>query len=463
MRVLPMKSKRSYILKLIPYIVLTLVGVPIAGMTFNEGLKISGYKTIPVEVVGTGSMYPSLFWSTVEGGPEDESKSVVQEYRTTPHLYKYFRGLNFAGNNFFSRKLAHGDMVAFKNSKTREILTTDNKDQENGFIKRVIALAGDTVELRDGFVYINNILIQEPYVYSPRSTYGGTTLKDCEKLIVPTGSLFVLGDNRKVSSDSRFELGVINDADVEFVLPYNEQKIYHSLYRDTSKDDALLGQPTLSATEFVNLVNAKRISLNLPKLKESTGLNKSSALRGDKLLLDENTNYSMQQALEKVGYSNIVLGEFVSRGRFTAKELLDNLLYQPGSTKQILNNEYSDLGVSAVTREIAGCPTQIIVGHLGGYIPATYDRSTINSWVELKSNLTEIIPTWEKAIGYNNLDQQKLSTLLSILRTRQSLATEIVDVMNKKEWFTKNQQERIEQDKLEANKAESLAKELNKE
>ena len=458
-----MKAKPFSFFKVLPFIIVTLIGVPIVGMALNEAAQLVGYKTVPVEVVGTGSMYPSLYWSTTEGGPEDESIKVVEEYRTTPLLYRNFQGISILGKTYFKRNIGYGDMVAFKNEKTREILSKDNKDPNNGFIKRVIALAGDTVELRDGFVYLNNVSLQEPYIATPRSTYGGTTLKECKKILVPEGSLFVLGDNRKVSSDSRFELGLISVGDISYILPYDKQQIYRTLYRDASKDAELLGQPTLSSTEFVTLVNEERKKLKLKPLKENLALNKSSEFRGGNLLKDENTPISMQQSMSQAGYTNIVLGEFVSRGRFTAKELVDNLLYQAGSTKQILSNEYNDLGIKAVTGQVDSCPTQIIVGHLGGYVPAVYDESTLKNWIELRDNLKEVIPTWERAQGHNTVDQEKLSKLLSILRGRASLADEIITVINQKNWLTKSQEDRIKQDEKNASLAEALAKELNKE
>jgi len=63
------------------------------------------------------------------------------------------------------------------------------------YIKRVIALPGETVEIKDGFVYINGKPLSEPYVLDPPRY----TMKQLE---VPKGYCFVLGDNRDNSNDS---------------------------------------------------------------------------------------------------------------------------------------------------------------------------------------------------------------------------------------------------------------------
>jgi hypothetical protein len=98
---------------------------------------------------------------------------------------------------------------------------------------------------------------------------------------------------------------------------------------------------------------------------------------------------------------------------------------------------------------------------LGGYIPPSYDASVIENWTKLKSNLGDVIPTWEKAQGYNGIDQTKLSELLSILYRRQNLAEEILGTISKNAWLSDDQQSRIKADETDSHRAEQLASELN--
>jgi len=63
------------------------------------------------------------------------------------------------------------------------------------FIKRIIALPGDEIEIREGTVYVNDLALDEPYINSPPSY----NLAEEE---IPDGEYFVLGDNRNNSNDS---------------------------------------------------------------------------------------------------------------------------------------------------------------------------------------------------------------------------------------------------------------------
>ena len=81
-----------------------------------------------------------------------------------------------------------GDIIIFK--------YPDNEKQT--FVKRIIGLPGDTVEIKGGVTYINGEVLDEPYL---RETPAD---KDFGPYIVPEDSYFVMGDNRNNSSDSRY-------------------------------------------------------------------------------------------------------------------------------------------------------------------------------------------------------------------------------------------------------------------
>jgi signal peptidase I len=98
------------------------------------------------------------------------------------------------------REIRRGDIVVFK-----------YPDQpERDFIKRVIGLPGETIELRDKRVYVNGNSLDEPYVHflDPSQASSEVTSFDVRKrygpVTVPAEQYFVMGDNRDNSEDSRY-------------------------------------------------------------------------------------------------------------------------------------------------------------------------------------------------------------------------------------------------------------------
>jgi signal peptidase I len=127
-------------------------------------------------------------------------RQVVQNYRIESHSMEP----NFYEGEFvLVSKLAYrlgeperGNVVVFQNP---------NNAAED-YIKRVIGLPGDTVEVVGDTILINGEELPQPYVHNanPEGTYFGP-------LVVPDGTIFVMGDNRPRSSDSR-AIGPIDES-----------------------------------------------------------------------------------------------------------------------------------------------------------------------------------------------------------------------------------------------------------
>ena len=119
-------------------------------------------------------------------------------------------GTILVGDHLFMDKLLYGPEIPLVHWRLPALKTIHRgdiivfrypKDPSETFLKRVAATGGDRLEIRDGVLYVNSQPVQEPYavhhapVHSPEESWGPT--------VVPEGKLFVMGDNRDNSSDSR--------------------------------------------------------------------------------------------------------------------------------------------------------------------------------------------------------------------------------------------------------------------
>lgn len=105
------------------------------------------------------------------------------------------------GDHFIANKLIyqfnkpeHGDIIIFPFPKKPQQL----------YIKRVVGISGDNVEMRTNKVYLNGKEIKEKFTTSSRANVGSSEHETFGPITVPENALFVLGDNRDHSYDSRF-------------------------------------------------------------------------------------------------------------------------------------------------------------------------------------------------------------------------------------------------------------------
>ena len=114
----------------------------------------------PVKVEGT-SMLPRL---------EDQDRLFINKF-----VYRF-------------EDISRGDVIVFNYPR----------DPEKSYIKRVIALPGDRLSIDDGRVFVNGVLLKEPYVPKRYSD-----VRSLAAMTLPPHQYFVMGDHRSISSDSR--------------------------------------------------------------------------------------------------------------------------------------------------------------------------------------------------------------------------------------------------------------------
>ncbi len=116
------------------------------------------------------------------------------------------------GDNVWSEKVSY----YFRDIEPGDIVTFNDPEIPNRtLIKRVIATGGQTVDLLDGVVYVDGVALDEPYTQgkpsAPLKTASGIEIT--YPYTVPAGDIWVMGDNRTNSADSRY-FGPIDEASV---------------------------------------------------------------------------------------------------------------------------------------------------------------------------------------------------------------------------------------------------------
>lgn len=148
--------------------------------------------------------------------------SMLPTYRNNEIIQEY--------NLLKCDEIKSGDIVVFDPYKVPNY-KNNNKDKPNvedkSFVKRVIGIEGDEIVI-NGDVYVNMVKIDEPYLATKGATWGWKEnsnegfVKTYIPIIVPRDFLFVLGDNREGSSDSR-DFGFVPISAVKSFIPLEKQ------------------------------------------------------------------------------------------------------------------------------------------------------------------------------------------------------------------------------------------------
>ncbi len=94
----------------------------------------------------------------------------------------------------YYRTFKRGDVVVFRPTAEYVKCSGQSNAEHQALIKRIVAVEGDLVEIKDGYLYVNEQIQQEEYVNE-------LTNYHFKRSVVPPGCVFVLGDNRNHSLD----------------------------------------------------------------------------------------------------------------------------------------------------------------------------------------------------------------------------------------------------------------------
>ena len=189
-------------------------------IAFVLALLVRYYIGTPT-IVKMPSMYPTL--------KQDQRLILNRWCRTIKEMPSRGDIITFeaptSDSYIFSKDFNPNDVVAkYSNEKTKildKFIYNVLEVNKASYIKRVIALPGEHLQIKDGKVYINDVELQEDYL-QPQIT---TSTENCPfyDLVVPENCVFVMGDNRNHSSDSRsYKVGLISEDQIigkaEFIV-----------------------------------------------------------------------------------------------------------------------------------------------------------------------------------------------------------------------------------------------------
>lgn len=140
-------------------------------------------------------------------------------------VFQFLIGFSFIKGESMEPTLRDGELVLYvrtvRQYETGDVVSVRIPSGEY-YVKRVIATGGDTIDLKDGQVYLNGNVLDEPYISQITKEQEGTVRYP---LTIEEGQVFVMGDNREASMDSR-TFGVVGERQIKGKLLLHAGKYY---------------------------------------------------------------------------------------------------------------------------------------------------------------------------------------------------------------------------------------------
>ena len=215
-------------------------------------------------------------------------------------------------------------------------------------------------------------------------------------------------------------LGIISLVACAFIGLYIGYSFFYQgpLVQNLIKSTQESGTPevnnNLDAMEVVRLTNEERVKINLPELEINDVLNASA---NDKALDMLDRDYWSHDAPDgtkpwdfiiKQGYEYAYAAENLARGYQTPSEVVQGLMESPGHRENILDSNYTQIGIAAVPGNLEGEDTILVVQMFASEAPkrdpnykapVNQTSLSINEVLSYRDNIRNIKPSWERARG----------------------------------------------------------------
>lgn len=172
-------------------------------------------------IYSVGEIPKKSFFDNLEGYFIEFIETIVIFGAIFAALYLFVAQFHKVSGNSMVPTLHSGDYLItekisyrFSNPKHGEIIVLKNpRDESQDFIKRIIAVPGDTLKISNGSIFVNGQLIKENYLPLGISTRSGAFIQGGNTVKAGSNQYFVFGDNREHSSDSR-EWGAVTKEEI---------------------------------------------------------------------------------------------------------------------------------------------------------------------------------------------------------------------------------------------------------